>query len=289
MNPAHVGKFMTGAQPTPRHKLLAARPYRALIAAPPQFAYVPAKLDVWGNDQYGDCVSAEEAFSKACYQPEIFIDAQTVISWARRGGFLNGADLASVMDAMQRQGFQVGSQLYNDGAYAGVDYSNESILQSALTQGPVKIAIAAGALPSGAGNNQGWYVLGNKHDNNTDHCVALCGYGPAEWLYQQLKVALPSALAGKSGYLLYTWATIGFVDHDWIMGTVSEAWVRNPTTVGVPPLTPPPPPPPPPITLSLDQVMEWVEDGVAAWGSATLNKAEAAAAARAGLAANWPS
>ncbi len=242
-----VGRaFMRGARPTPRHKLLAATPH-VFKAPPPQFAYVPNKLDMWGNDRFGDCVSAEEAFAKACYSTEIFIDANIVTTWASKNGFLNGANLTDVMDVMKSNGFKVGSQQYNDGGYSGVDYSNESILQSAIAQGPVKIAIDANALPSGAGNNQGWYATGGSPGQfgNTDHCVALCGYGPTAWLFQQLNVPMPAGLP-SSGYLLYTWSTIGFVDHAWIMSTVTEAWVRNPTTVGNPPLTPPTPPPLPP-------------------------------------------
>ncbi len=241
--------FHRGAKKSPRHKLLAASPHRVTSSPPPQFAFVPKQLDMWGNDQYGDCVSAEEAFAKACYSPEIFIPTQTVTSWAQAGGFLNGADLTSVMDAMKQAGFVVGQQMYNDGPYTGVDYSNETVLQSALSQGPVKIAIDANALPSGAGNQQGWVGTGGSPGQfgNTDHCVAICGYGPASWLFQQLGIPLPAGLS--SGYLLYTWSTIGFVDHAWIMSTCVEAWLRNPTTVGVPPLpgpTPPPVPPTPP-------------------------------------------
>jgi hypothetical protein len=244
-----VERRLTGAIPAPRHKLLAAPAFRPVTAPPPQVAYVPAQLDMWGNDQFGDCVSAEEAFAKACHNAEIFIPASDVIAWARRGGFLNGAMLTDVMDAMQRNGFQQGSQLYNDGPYSGVDYSNESVLQAAIALGPVKIAIDHNALPGGAGNNQGWYATGIHGGRNSDHCVSLCGYGPAGWLFQQLGVTLPSALqAGQPGYLLYTWHTIGFVDHQWIMGTCTEAWVRNPTTVGVPPLPDPTPNPPTPPT-----------------------------------------
>jgi hypothetical protein len=279
---------LTGARPSPRHRLLAAAPHRVLVAPPPQFAIIPQKLDMWGNSTYGCCVTSEEAFAKACYSPEIFIDPQIMISWARSHGVLNGADLASVMDAMRVKGFQVGSQLYDDGPYSGVDYSNELVLQSAISQGPVKIAIASSMLPSGAGDHQGWYALGSGHDTNTDHCVSLCAFGPAEWLYQQLKVPLPSALAGKSGYLLFTWATIGFVDHQWIMGTVSEAWVRNPTTVGVPPLTPPVPPTPPTPTVGLDQVIQWASDGINSCPVDPLAKEQALAAVKAGLVANWP-
>src|SRR5579859_4647221 len=233
-----MATFMTGARPSPRHKLLAAEPHKVVTAPPPQAAWIPAKLDMWGNDQYGDCVTAEEAFAKATYSPEIFIDAKTVEAWAKRHGFLNGADLTSVMDAMQKDGFVVGNQQYDDGPYTGVDFSNETVLQSALSQAPVKIGIDASALPGDAGNKMGWHAVGAGHYPNTDHCVSLCGYGPTAWLYQQLGVPLPSGLPA-SGYLLYTWKTIGFVDHAWLMSTCTEAWLRNPTTVGNPPLAVP--------------------------------------------------
>lgn len=245
-------QFPRGARPSPRYKLLRACAFVPPARVPTQLAYVPQRLDFWDNSKYGDCVTAEEGFAKACYLPEIFIDPALLVSWAEAHGFLNGADLVSVLDSMQSDGFQVGTQRYNDGPYFGVDYSDESILQAAIAQGPVKIAIDADALPAGAGNENGWYAIGGGKFPNTDHCVSVCGYGSAEYLYSQLGLPLPVALPGnKTGYLVFTWSTIGFVDHDWIMGTCEEAWVRNPTTVGVPPLpgpgpTPPPPPPVPP-------------------------------------------
>lgn len=231
---------LTGLAPTPRYRLLSAVPFSPLYAAPEKFALVPQKLDYWGNNQYGDCVSAEEAFTKACYQPEIFISSDVVISWARRNGYLNGADLESVMQSMAKSGFVVGSQEYRDGGYAAVDYSNEPILQAALAQGPVKLGMASGALPSGAGNNQGWYAIDAHSNHNEDHSTALSGYGPAEWLYQQLGLALPSGVHFPATcYLFFTWSTLGIVSHEWIMGCVGEAWIRNPATIGVPPLPAP--------------------------------------------------
>lgn len=253
--------FKTGARPSPRHALANAVPHRSIRATPSQVAYCPKQLNVWGNDNYGDCVTAEEAYAKACYGldgqgdalvPEIFIPSQTVINWASRNGYLNGADLSSVMDSMQRGGFVVGSQTYNDGPYTSVDWTNEAILQSAIASGPVKIAIAASVLPSGAGNQQGWYITGNHGGiNRTDHCVSIGGFGPAGWLVQQLNavygnVSLPSGLSASTiMYLVYTWATLGLVDFAWLGGTVPEAWLRNPTTVGVPALPPLPSPTPP--------------------------------------------
>lgn len=250
---ANGARFKTGAKPSPRNKLQSAMPFRPIKAPPPQVCYVPQRLDNWGNDQYGDCVTAEEAFKCATYVPEIFIPTDVVIQWARRHGVLNGASLTEVLDAMQGDGFQVGSQRYNSGPYSGVDYGSEATLQGAIAQGPVKIAIASAALPGGAGNNQGWYSFGAHTQGQTDHCVSLCGYGPCSWLFQQLGVPLPAGVPPtKIGYMLYTWSTIGVVDHQWLLSTCDEAWVRIPSTVGVPPLPAPPPPPqpqpiPPPI------------------------------------------
>lgn len=264
--------FQTGARRSPPQKLAAAMPHRVLRATPPQACWFPKMLNIFGNDQYGDCVSAEEGFAKLTYGldgqgnallPEVDLPPQVVIDWASRHGYLNGADLSSVMDDMIRGGFVVGSQTYNDGSYSSVDWTNEAVLQNAIAQGPIKIAIAAGVLPSGAGNHQGWYITGNHGGiNSTDHCVSIAGFGPAGWLFDQLNktygnVSLPSGISATAMvYAVYTWATIGVVDHQWLVGTVPEAWLRNPTTVGVPPLPPivPPQPPGPPVaTFSVPQ------------------------------------
>ncbi len=242
--------FPRGAKPSPRYKLQSAAPHRVKVAAPAQFAIVPKQLSMWFNDTYGCCVTSQEAFAKAawsvqCGLPELFIPDAEVKRWAGKYGYLNGANLTDVMDTMARDGFTVSGVNYKDGPYQGVDYSNETVLQSAIYTGPVNIAIDADALPSGAGNQSGWYATGTGRFPNTDHCVALSGYGPAEYLYKQLGLTTPTALAGKSGYLLFTWNTIGFVDHPWLMGTCVEAWVRNPTTPGQSP-TPDPGPGPGP-------------------------------------------
>lgn len=201
---------------------------------------------MWGNDQYGDCVTAEEAFAKACHNPEVFIAAATVVAWASKHGYLNGANLTPVMDSMAKGGFAIGSQLYNDGPYTAVDYSNETTLQSAIVQGTVKIGMASGALPQGAGNEQGWYAIKASPNSDEDHCTAFTGFGPAPYLFQQLGVQMPSGVSFPAMmYLFYTWSTIGLVSHEWVMGCVGETWVRTPTTIGVPPLPDPTPPLPP--------------------------------------------
>ncbi|HLZ09149.1 MAG TPA: hypothetical protein VKT80_11210, partial [Chloroflexota bacterium] len=240
-------KFARGAKRSPLGKLLAAPKFHPFGGPPPQAATVPGQLSVWGNDTYGNCVTAEEAFAKACDQPEDFIGDQVVIAWAQAHGYLNGADLVSVLQSMASDGFVVGAQRYNDGMAATVDYSNEAILQAAIAMGPVKIAIDANALPSGAGTQQGWYAFDGGNYGNTDHCVSLCGYGPTSFLFSALGLPVPPGVdPNKPAYLLFTWGTIGLVDHAWLMGTCVEAWIRNPTTVFDPPRPTPPTPPTPP-------------------------------------------
>ena len=254
--------FLRGARPTPHHKLLAAPRHRVVTAPPPQFSPFKGKvkLSVWDNDVDGVCVSSEEAAAKATYSvfcglAEVFATDAEVRTFAARHGWLNGADLSEVMDAMIREGMPIGGTAYKDGPYSAVNYSDETELQSAIALGPVKIAIDADALPSGAGNGSGWWTTAAGRYRNTDHCVGLYLYGTAAFIFQALcdagLIDSPTVPAGldpnTKGYGLFTWGTIGFVTHEWIMGTCTEAWVRNPTTVGESPApTPPPVPPAPP-------------------------------------------
>lgn len=224
--------FQRGAKPTPKAKIFAAAKFSPVgIRALPQVAYVPKKLSYWGNNQYGICVTSEEMFNQdAC---GTFIEESTAIAWARKHGYLNGADLLEVMQSMVRDPIQSDGHGYSVSTTPKtVNFSDESALQAALSIAPVKIGIDANALPSGAGNNQGWYSTSHATHQNEDHCVSLAGYGPADYLYKQLGVPLPSGLAPtQQGYLLFTWSTIGFVDHGWLMGCCSEAWLRDPTQV----------------------------------------------------------
>lgn len=262
-------KMLRGAKPTPFPKIIEAlKSGKAIIhkqvSAPAQVIVVPKRLSMWGNSQYGDCVSAESAFSIAAYSTyvgvdEIFVTEPTIISWAKTHGFLNGADLLEVMQAMSKDGVKdEKGMLRKAGTPSTVDYSNEATLQSALAVGPVSIAIDANALPSGAGNSSGWHAFGGGRFPNTDHCVSLAGYGASVDLCKALGVAVPSG-APTSGYLLFTWNTIGIVDHKWLMGTCVEAWVRTPTVTG---LTPPTPPQPTKITVAVADVTGGVNSPV---------------------------
>lgn len=249
--------FMRGLVKHPQwiDRLAASEPHRPLGAVPTQFAGLATQLDEWGNATYGDCVSAEEAEAKAswsqgyCKLPELFVPPDVIIAWARQHGVLNGADLVDVMDKMATDGITVNGVTYKDGPHQAVDYTNGDVLNSAIATGPVKIAIAANALPSGAGNQMGWYVTQRVNDKRTDHCVGLRGYGTAGFLYDAMKVPLPSALSPSTvGVILYTWKTYGFVTFDWIQGCTDEAHVRTPTTIGQSPAPPAPPVPPIPPT-----------------------------------------
>jgi hypothetical protein len=244
-----------GARPSPRNKLAAALPYRVRGSTPPQFIVVPKQLSMWLNDTQGDCVTAEEAAAKAMAsvmagQSEIFIQDATVQAWASAHGVLNGADLASVLEWMQSAGFSQDGDLYNDGPHQSVDWTSPAVLQNAISQGPVKIGVAAAQLESVVGNGNGWFGVGFSKDTNEDHCVNLCGFGPMSWLAAQLGVSVPSGVDGtQQGYALYTWKTIGIIDVPSLLAICGEAWLRSPTTVVVGPNGPPPVPIPTPVPV----------------------------------------
>ncbi len=233
-----VQSLKRGAIPSPRHALAAAAPHVARIGAPPNFIVIPPKISMWGNDVHGDCVTAEEAFAKACNNPEIFIPDSEVIAWATRHGVLEGANLTEVMQWMQNDGFSDGTHMYNDGPFFSVDWTNPTTLKSAISNGPVKIGIAADQIDTAwhkYGGKSGWFGVGFKPDNNEDHCVTLCGYGTITWLAQQLNVPVPAGIVGTMpGYALFTWNSIGILDEPSMNAITHEAWLRQPTTVTKP-------------------------------------------------------
>ncbi len=223
-----------GAIPTPKHEIQAAVAHSPLLGAPLNFIVAPKKLSMWGNDKHGDCVTAEEAFAKACHNPEIFIPEAMAVSWAKDHGVLEGAYITKVMDMMRNDGFPLAAHKYDDGPYFSVKFADANNLHSAIALGPVKIGVAANQLEAAHHKygGQGWFGVGFKHDSAEDHCVSLCGYGTIAWLAQQLHLHVPAGIDGsKPGYALFTWNSIGIIDVPSMIAITHEAWVRNPTTV----------------------------------------------------------
>ncbi|HEX3363774.1 hypothetical protein [Phenylobacterium sp.] len=237
-----------GAAPTPRHLLAGAMPYMpggleaAAIAprkAPAEFIRIPKQISMWGNYYDGDCVTAEEAFAKACNAPEVFVPDATVTAWASAHGVLNGANLHEVMVWMQTGGFVQAGHTYDDGSILSVNWTNAAVLNHAIWEGPVKIGVAANQLEAtwhaaGGSVNGGknWFATGYHHDAAEDHCVSLCGYGPLAWLAGKLHVPVPAGVNGAHpGYALFTWDSIGVIDAPSMLAITQEAWLRTPTTV----------------------------------------------------------
>lgn len=234
---------LRGARPSLRHRLAAARPHRIIGATPPQIIWLPAILSMWDNDVDGDCVTAEEAFKNGC-DPGVFITDATVVTWATNGGFLNGADLTTVMDAMQTGGFQQDGKVYDDGEPSAIDWTTNDILLNAIAQGPVKIGVAADQLDNAVGPDDpppsGWFGTGFTTDSNEDHCVSLCGYGSIAWLSAQImakysaSVPLPANVDGtQPGLGLFTWKSVGVIDVPSMLAITGEAWLRTPNTIVV--------------------------------------------------------
>ena len=224
-----------GAIPSPRFELAAAIPHVALPNVPPNHLYFPQQLSVWHNDYHGDCCTAEEAFAKACHNPEIFITDAEVENWATAHGWYEGANLINVLRAMQTSGFTQSKQTFDDGSPSSVNWTDAATVQSAIYHGPVKIGVAADQLHATCqanGFKSGWFASGYKSDTNEDHCVSLCGYGTITWLAQQMNFTVPKGVNGSNpAYALFTWGSIGIIDVPSMVAITHEAWLRTPTTV----------------------------------------------------------
>ena len=235
-----------GAIPSPRSALAAARPHvpDSSIAVPPSFLVWPVQMSYWDNYNYGDCVSAEEAFAKATAAPQTFISQDTVLAWASANGYLNGAYLTSVMTTMQTNGFPLGNQKFNDGPYYSVDWTNAATLQSAIySHGPVKLGVGAEDFqtnPNGCviPGSSGWAMYNYPKNNPEDHCVSLCGFGTLAELVTLFKqhgvtVNVPPGMPTGQCYAMFSWDSIGIIDQQSMLNMTSEAWIRNPVTVTV--------------------------------------------------------
>jgi len=224
-----------GAFPSPRHRLASATPHKA-VAAPPQFLWFPAKLSMWGNATYGDCCSAEEAAAKATNLPEIFIPDADLIAWASANGFLNGATLIDVIDAMVSSGIVLNGVTYKDGPPNSVDWTDAPTVQSAIAQGPIKIGVAADQLEAIVPDppTNGWVGTGFSEDSNLDHCTGLLGYGPFSWLAGQLGADASKLPADTPCYAMFSWSSVGILDIPSFLAITGEAWLRSPTNVVVP-------------------------------------------------------
>ena len=223
-----------GAFATPRHMLLGATPHVPSGTQPTQFLRKPSKLSFWLNDVDGDCVTAEEAFKCACSDPEVFIFDGVVERWALSRDVLNGAFLPDVIGMMHHRGFEQEGLIYGDGQHVGVDWSNANILENAIWKGPVKIGVAADQLENTVPDPpvNGWVATEFTQDENEDHCVSLCGYGPFSWLAQELGGNVPSGMNGSTpGYAVFTWSSIGIIDRPSLLAICAEAWLRTPNMI----------------------------------------------------------
>jgi len=233
---ADSGVFVpSGEFPSPNHELVAAKPYKA-GAAPESFLAWPIKISFWGNDKMHNSLWAEEAFAKACAQPQVSIPADVVMLTARECASANFAKF------MQTHGFQMASKACLDGPFNSVDWTNAGALNSAIANvGPVKIGVASVNLTSGphgkvTPGTSGWAIYGLPTGQPENHCASLCGYGPLAGMVDLfkrngVKLNLPSGMPTGLCYAMFSWGSIGIVDQTSLMNITGEAWVRNPTTI----------------------------------------------------------
>jgi hypothetical protein len=190
------GTFPRSLKRLPGHSLRVAQttPYRlirrGLGAIPATYFGFCAVLSYWLNQQDGDCVTAEQCYnidlaSTIATGTGYVVSDNDVLSFARKYGLLNGADLAQVDSIMQTNGLPTSDgKLFKVGATAAVDWTNyEEVCAATIeAKGSLQMAIAAGQLESAADDSKVFnYAFNFSQDGNADHCTGLgAGYGTAQ-------------------------------------------------------------------------------------------------------------
>jgi len=238
--------FPRGAQPTPQSVIDAIPEYKLDVSVPVPSSYLiwPIQMSYWGNDKYGDCVSAEEAFAKSAANPHIFISDDTLIGWARRHEYLNGATLVAVLKTMKDEGLEISFNTVFDGNYKWISFRDSEIMKSAIVNnGPVKLGVGAGKFEGGKApvhgkvtpGKSGWTMYNYPTGVQMDHCVSICGYGPlaeliAKFKENGVKVKVQKGMPETMCYAMFTWNSIGIIDEQSMINMTREAWVREPVT-----------------------------------------------------------
>jgi hypothetical protein len=190
------GTFPRSLKRLPGHSLRVAQttPYRlirrGLGAIPATYFVFCEVLSYWLNQQDGDCVTAEQCYnidlaSTIATGTGYVVSDNDVLSFARKYGLLNGADLAQVDSIMQTNGLPTSDgKLFKVGATAAVDWTNyEEVCAATIeAKGSLQMAIAAGQLESAADDSKVFnYAFNFSQDGNADHCTGLgAGYGTAQ-------------------------------------------------------------------------------------------------------------
>ena len=219
---------------------------------PESFLAYPNQVSYWGNDQYGNCVAAEEAFAKITAHPYIYIDDSTITDWCTVHNFLNGAQCVKVMDKMKSHGIELTNGYVYDGDHSRVSASHQylqfasisdsaSLREAIFSSGPVKVEVNAnmflvdnktGFVTPG---KSGWALYGYPKLTSANHAVGICGYGTLNELVKLFQdkgctVDIPGGMPETKCYAMFTWKSIGIVDEQSLLNMFYAAWVRSPVT-----------------------------------------------------------
>jgi hypothetical protein len=203
-------------------------------------------LSFWLNNQDPDCVTAEACFNidtatTAEGLPPVVISDEAAYDFARRNGFLNGAALQDVCDAMRTQGITQNGKIYREGPDSAVDWTNYAEVASAIktSEGSLKIAVAANQFEDQIDETAKFSFLhGFTADHATDHCTGIAGTATADDLLSALNelygttTPLPPGLAPDTPcYLHFTWNQYQILEAASLPQVCDQALIRIPALV----------------------------------------------------------
>ena len=257
-------RVMTGCNPTPPNRLLFARPFIRRFAAPEEcFNSNGTPMQMDGNDIYGDCPDAclgniLDVIKRILAYSGGPIPGANVIDWARRLGFLNGANIPDVLNAlMDTPMIDESGQANLIGPHVGVPFDDLPTVKEALSSHyALDLGVNAGPLQDCIGNDPVAVMPiltspVNGYDQ-IDHSIPAFDYATAGNLAAnyadkyKFAVQLGDLPAETPCIGLESWGTVVIAPEISFRYIAGEAWAI--TSFPAPGVAPPPPPTPRPPT-----------------------------------------
>jgi hypothetical protein len=209
------------------------------LPSPPEHYDATGRVQDWdmcGNDQFGNCVFAEEANYKKTVSlgtgnPEIHVSRDTCIKdyLIYTGGRDCGANIDDALSYFHKTGLMDDDHVHRHvGHHGALDPRDLTELRHgvSLFRG-VKLGVAGDLLERHVGTTNGWFI-DRPGGGRLDHCVGLYAYGTVAYCLVLCGVnpRVADAYRHAPAFVLYTWATIGVITWTALRSIIGEAWVR---------------------------------------------------------------
>lgn len=237
MNEIH---FIAGCVPTEESVLQAALAQKVgarlttLPPPPPVYdgTFGVQDWDIYYNNVDGTCVSAElfnfkKIITKGTGAPELDIPDKAMYDWARRHGYLNGANINEALGVLRRDGvLDAAGVEHKGGKHAAIDFRNRDEVMYAI-QYLRGLNIGANHVAMNSASNGSGVITGVTRRGAITHSVGVYAYGSMDYCARVALRTLPASVKPDDfGVVIYTWKQLLVCDWPSFTTITGEAWAR---------------------------------------------------------------